>query len=180
MRLFHLSLGANLGAREASLAQAVRRIANAGLAIDRVSSLYETEPVGDLAGPRWFLNLAVSGRTALPAREIVGVGLEIERAMGRARDAAGGARSIDIDLLLLEELIVREAGCEVPHPRMHERRFVLDPLAEIAPEARHPVLAMTVRELQERLQDPACVLKRGPLIVHGGSHASHRPLRAGV
>ena len=180
MRVFHLSLGANLGAREASLAEAVRRISRTGLAIDRISSLHETEPVGSAAGPWWFLNLAVSGRTELAAQDIVRLGLEIEHAMGRAREVAGGPRTIDIDLLLLEEVIVREIGCEVPHPRMHERRFVLEPLAEIAPEALHPLLGMSVRELRERLRDTARVIRLGPLIVPGGALATRRALRAGA
>ena len=159
MPSFQLSLGASVGDRHASLAEAIRRLEQAGLTLTRVSSLYETEPVGEVAGPGWYLNLAASGETTLGPREVLDTCLAVERAMGRGRAVAGGPRSIDIDLLMLGDAIVRERDCEVPHPRMHLRRFVLEPLAEIAPDARHPLLGLSVRELLARLEDGARVAR---------------------
>ena len=159
MPAFHLSLGSSVGDRRASLALAIQRLGEAGLAPARVSSLYQTEPVGEAAGPGWFLNVAVSGETPLGPREVLDRCLAVERALGRERTVAGGPRTIDIDLLMLGGAVVREEGCEVPHPRMHLRRFVLEPLAEIAPDARHPVSGASVRELLARLDDPARVVR---------------------
>jgi 2-amino-4-hydroxy-6-hydroxymethyldihydropteridine diphosphokinase len=160
---FHLSLGSNIGDRERSLGEAAGRLREAGLPVDRVSSLWETEPVGEAAGPAWFLNAAVSGDTELDPEQILEICRSVESAMGRERTVAGGPRVIDIDLLMLGEMSVSRPGCVVPHPRMHERRFVLEPLREIAPDAVHPVLGLTVEQLLERVDDPHRTRSRGPL-----------------
>jgi len=160
---FFLSLGSNVGDRAAAIAEALSRLRAAGLAIDRVSSLSETQPVGEAAGPGWFLNAAVSGETALGPEPILEICLSVERAMGRERTVAGGPRVIDVDLLMLGDVRVSLPGCEVPHPRMHERRFVLEPLREIEPAAVHPVLGLTVAELLERVDDPHRVRAFAPL-----------------
>jgi len=159
---FHLSLGSNVGDRAGAIAEALARLRAAGLAIDRVSSLWETQPVCGAAGPDWFLNAAASGETALGAEEVLGICLSVERGMGRERTIAGGPRVIDVDLLMLGDVRVSRPGCEVPHPRMHERRFVLEPLCEIEPDALHPGLGLTIAQLLEHVEDPHRVRAFGP------------------
>ena len=163
MTRFHLSLGSNIGDRAGAIEEALERLRAAGLPIDRVSSLWETQPVGEAAGPDWFLNAAASGETSLGPEAIVEICLSVERAMGRERAIPGGPRAIDADLLLLGDTRVSLPGCVVPHPRMHERRFVLEPLCEIEPHAVHPVLGRTVERLQERVEDPHRARAVGPL-----------------
>lgn len=160
---FHLSLGSNVGDRERAIAEALARLRSAGLAVDKVSSLWETQPVGEAAGPDWFLNAAASGETGLGPEAILDVCLSVERAMGRERAVPGGPRVIDVDLLMLGDVRVSRPGLEIPHPRMHERRFVLEPLREIEPRAVHPVLGLTVAQLLERVEDPHRVRALGPL-----------------
>jgi 2-amino-4-hydroxy-6-hydroxymethyldihydropteridine diphosphokinase len=160
---FHLSLGSNLGDRERSLEEAEARLREAGLPIDRVSSLWETEPVGEAAGPGWFLNSAASGETDLGPEQILGICRSVEIAMGRERTLPGGPRVIDVDLLMLGDLSVLRPGCVVPHPRMHQRRFVLEPLREIEPHAVHPVLGLTVERLLDHVDDPHRTRPWGPL-----------------
>jgi len=173
-----LALGSNLGDREANLCEAVAQIARLVLEINRKSSIYETEPVG-FADQRWFLNQVISAD--LPAilslndDRVVGRATsfltklhEIETEMGRERHIANGPRTIDIDLLLFGDAIIGysrddttqtlvEARIVVPHPRMHERRFVLEPLCEIAPEVVHPVLNKTCKQMLASLQDDSVV-----------------------
>jgi 2-amino-4-hydroxy-6-hydroxymethyldihydropteridine diphosphokinase len=151
-----VALGSNLesgfGDREANLREAVRRIEALG-EVRAVSSLYDTEPVGYLAQPR-FLNAALVLETELKPVELMQGLLSIERAMGRIRGGrerveaiAKGPRVIDLDLLLYGDWVLWSEELMLPHPAMAERRFVLEPLAEIAPEWVHPVLGATVREL---------------------------------
>ena len=173
MARFHLSLGANAGDRESALGEAIERLRAAGLAIDRESSAYETEPVGEAAGPAWFLNAAASGETTLGSRQVLDICRGVEHAMGRERTVPGGPRIIDIDLLMLGHETVSAPGGEVPHPRMHSRRFVLGPLGEIEPHAMHPVLSLTVAQLLERVEDPHRVRLRGPL-AHAAPAAGRR------
>ena len=150
-----IALGSNLesrfGDREANLREAVRRIEKLG-EVRAVSSFYDTEPVGYLEQPR-FLNGALLLATDLDPRTLMQELLAVERAMGRERVGAiaKGPRVIDLDLLLYGDWVLWAEELILPHPRMEERRFVLEPLAEIAPEWVHPVLGMTVRELFERL-----------------------------
>ena len=148
MKLAYLSLGSNLGDREHNLAAALKRLPAPDLRILRVSSTYETEPV-DYTAQRWFLNLVVEAETGLfPMQLLARVG-KIERALGRVRTVPKGPRTIDIDILLYGNAVVRGAKLEIPHPCMHERRFVLAPLADLAPDLRHPVTHRTVREMLE-------------------------------
>jgi 2-amino-4-hydroxy-6-hydroxymethyldihydropteridine diphosphokinase len=146
-----IALGSNLassfGDREANLREAVRRIEALG-EVRAVSSFYDTEPVGYLEQPR-FLNGALLLETELGPRELMRELLGVERAMGRERVGAisKGPRVIDLDLLLYGDWVLWAEDLILPHPRMEERRFVLEPLAEIAPDWVHPVLGVTVREL---------------------------------
>jgi 2-amino-4-hydroxy-6-hydroxymethyldihydropteridine diphosphokinase len=155
--LVHLSLGSNLGNRGAHLREAQRRLGTVGR-VAAVSSFYETEPV-ELTEQPWFLNCAVALETRLTLRELMTAILGIEEAMGRQRVQKKGPRVIDIDILLFGNAVLDSAKLTVPHPAMHERRFVLEPLAEIAPEARHPVFDKTIRELRDALPSGAMVRK---------------------
>lgn len=163
MPRFHLGLGSNVGDRVRALGEAVERLRAAGLPIDRVSSVWETEPVGEAAGANWFLNVAASGETTLGPEPVLEICRSIEHAMGRERAVPGGPRLIDIDLLMLGDAVVSLPGCEVPHPRMHQRRFVLEPLREIEPHAMNPVLGLSVERLLERVDDPHRVRVQGSL-----------------
>lgn len=154
----YLSLGSNLGNREANLRDAIERICELG-EVKSVSSLYETEPVEFTAQP-WFLNLALELETDLMPKQLLAAALKIERDMGRRRLQPKGPRLIDIDIVLFGNSVVNDAKLVIPHPAMHERRFVLEPLAEIAPEKRHPVLKKTVREQLEALPKGAPVVRK--------------------
>jgi 2-amino-4-hydroxy-6-hydroxymethyldihydropteridine diphosphokinase len=148
-KLVFLSLGSNVGKREANLKTALDRLGSFGEVV-AASSFYETEPVEFAAQP-WFLNCAVKLNTEkMPKQLLTGV-MDIERKMGRRRVREKGPRIIDIDILLFGNSIIATKGLTIPHAAMHARRFVLEPLAEIAPEARHPIFNRTVRELKNAL-----------------------------
>ncbi len=144
-----IGLGSNVGDPAANLEQALTRLAER-VTIERVSSAYLTDPVGLRAQPR-FLNAVVRVRTDLAARELLAVMTRIEDEMGRQRDVRFGPRTIDLDLLLYGDATRRDPDLSLPHPRMAERRFVLVPLAEIAPETRVPPDGRTAAELLSRL-----------------------------
>jgi 2-amino-4-hydroxy-6-hydroxymethyldihydropteridine diphosphokinase len=142
----YLSLGSNIGERAQNIARAIALLPAHGVRVVRKSSSYETEPVEFLA-QGWFLNCVVEVETDLAPGELMPALLTIERAMGRERVAPKGPRIIDMDILLFGPLVVREKDLEIPHPRMTERRFVLVPLAEIAPDVVHPVVKKSVAEM---------------------------------
>jgi len=156
-KIIYLSLGSNLGDRAVNLQTAIAQIAGLGKAV-AVSSFYETEPVEMTAQP-WFLNCAIKLDTEKMPRQLIAGILALEQGMGRQRKQKKGPRTIDIDVLLFGSSIIDLPSLTVPHPKMHERRFVLEPLAEIAPEARHPVFRRTVRELRDALPPGQTVKK---------------------
>ncbi len=156
-KLVYLSLGSNVGDRAANLNAAIERLRTLGEVV-AVSSFYETEPV-EFAGQPWFLNCAVKLNTEKMPKQLLNAVLEIEKEMGRKRLKKKGPRTIDIDILLFGNSIIDTKGLTVPHPAMHERRFVLEPLAEIAPEVRHPVFKRTAWELRDTLP-PGQAVKR--------------------
>ena len=140
-----IALGSNLGDRAAHLQHAASRLAEL-LASLKISRWIETEPVGVGSQPR-FLNGAAAGTTMLSARPLLEALLAIERERGRERPFAGAARTLDLDLVLFGDAVIDEPGLVVPHPRFRERRFVLEPLVEIAPEMVDPVTGLTVSEI---------------------------------
>jgi 2-amino-4-hydroxy-6-hydroxymethyldihydropteridine diphosphokinase len=153
----YLSLGSNVGDRQANLRAAVARLALPDLRVLRVSPIYETEPV-DYTDQGWFLNLAVEVETDVPPLDLLARTQAIEQALGRVRTAPKGPRTIDIDILLYADVVLRGGTLEIPHPGMQERRFVLAPLADLAAELRHPVTHRTIREMLDAA--PAAVVRR--------------------
>ena len=145
----YLSLGSNVGDRSANLQLAISRLESLGKVV-AVSSFYETEPVEVTAQP-WFLNCAVALDAGMSAADLLSGILKLEQEMGRRRGLDKGPRNIDIDILLYGDEVIHLPHLDVPHPAMHQRRFVLEPLGEIAPDAIHPVLQRTVRELCDAL-----------------------------
>jgi 2-amino-4-hydroxy-6-hydroxymethyldihydropteridine diphosphokinase len=156
MPIAAIALGSNLksqfGGREANLHEAVRRIGTLGEVL-AISSFYDTDPVGYLDQPQ-FLNAAALLETDLSPLELMRELLAVERAMGRTREgvATKGPRIIDLDLLLYEDKVLSTAELTLPHPEMHQRLFVLEPLSEIAPSMMHPTLRETVTEMLRRLK----------------------------
>lgn len=146
--LVAVALGSNLGDREAHLAFAIDRL-RGRLADLRVSPFIETDPVGVVPQPK-FLNGALTGVADATARQLLDALLAIEAERGRLRPHPGAPRTLDLDLVLFGDSVIDEPGLVVPHPRFRERRFVLEPLAAIAPGLRDPVTGLTVRELLRR------------------------------
>jgi 2-amino-4-hydroxy-6-hydroxymethyldihydropteridine diphosphokinase len=146
MKTVYLGLGSNIGNREQNLAAAAGRLDEERIAVRRASPVYETEPV-DYTAQRWFLNQVVEAETELfPMQLLLRIG-KIERELGRVRGIPKGPRTIDIDILLYGRAIVRSERLEIPHPRLAERRFVLAPLADLAPDLRHPLTHLSVRQM---------------------------------
>ncbi len=153
-RTAHIGLGSNLGDRRGAIESALRQLDRVeGLAVVAVSDLFETDPQGP-PGQGRYLNGAAAVRCELDARALLAVlhGLEAAAGRDRAREVRHGPRPLDLDLLLLGDLVIDEPGLVVPHPRMHRRRFVLEPLRQIAAQVRHPVLGLTVESLFGRLE----------------------------
>ncbi len=160
-RTAFLGLGSNLGDRAANLLRAVTALISGDLHLVMASSIYESEPVDVIDQPR-FLNMVVAlTAPRLEPFPLLNFCLATETRLGRQRMVERGARTVDIDLLLFDDLIMEETreGVELvlPHPRLHLRRFVLTPLAEIAPHLRHPVLGETISHLLGAVRDPASV-----------------------
>jgi 2-amino-4-hydroxy-6-hydroxymethyldihydropteridine diphosphokinase len=158
--LVYLSLGSNVGDREAQLQDARAKLATVGRVVAE-SSFYETEPVEFTQQP-WFLNCALALETSKTPQQLMAAILRIEEEMGRRRVRKKGPRSVDIDILLFDDTVLDSKELTIPHPAMHQRRFVLEPLAEIAPELLHPVLKKTIRELRDALPPGQAVRKLEP------------------
>lgn len=152
MKTVYIALGSNLGDRVENLLLARERIASPHVRLTRASSIYETAP-RDILDQPWFLNQVVAAETTLFPRQLLARLLRIEREMGRQRVIAKGPRVIDLDILLFGDAVIHTAGLEVPHPRMAERRFVLEPLAELAPALRPPRGNRTVQEMLTKVMD---------------------------
>jgi 2-amino-4-hydroxy-6-hydroxymethyldihydropteridine diphosphokinase len=150
----YLSLGSNLGDRALNLALARKRLESEDVRILRASSIYETAP-RDLTAQPWFLNQVIEAETSLFPRQLLHRVLKVESAMGRKRTAPKGPRVIDVDILLFGASTVSTPELDIPHPRIAERRFVLEPLAELAPDLRHPVMLKSVREMLAKVMDQA-------------------------
>ncbi|MDD5724418.1 MAG: 2-amino-4-hydroxy-6-hydroxymethyldihydropteridine diphosphokinase [Syntrophales bacterium] len=148
-----LGIGSNMGNPAANCAVAERHISDrGGVTVLRRSSLYRTQPVG-FEEQAWFVNGVIEVRTALRPRPLMDVILGVEDEMGRIRNEKWGPRIIDIDVLFYGQAVIEEKDLVIPHPRLHERRFVLVPMNEIAPHVIHPAFGVSVRGLLDRLQD---------------------------
>jgi 2-amino-4-hydroxy-6-hydroxymethyldihydropteridine diphosphokinase len=145
MAKVYLGLGSNIGDRERNIAEALQRLSEKVL-IERVSSLYETEPVGYKEQP-WFLNAVCEGNTELSPKGLLRFVKLIEEEMGRKQAVRWGPREIDIDILFYDDIVLETPELVIPHPRIVERSFVLVPLAEIAPDLIHPILGLPVQEI---------------------------------
>jgi len=150
MAIAYIGIGSNLGKKEENCLHALELLQRRGIIVKKRSAMYETEPWGIKEQPR-FINMAVEIETRLEPKDLLGVFKEIEKGMGRKESVRWGPRIIDLDILLFEDMVLKEEDLEIPHPLMHERDFVLRPLCEIAPDRVHPLLKMRICDLMQRL-----------------------------
>jgi 2-amino-4-hydroxy-6-hydroxymethyldihydropteridine diphosphokinase len=156
MATIYLALGSNIGDRDANLGETLHRIAESAIQITKVSSFYETEPVDYLDQP-WFLNAVAEAQTNLPPEKLLATLRQIESQMGSKKPFAKGPRLIDLDILLYGNETIDTPNLQIPHPRMLQRNFVLAPLAEIAPNLRHPTWPASVTELRANSPDKSAI-----------------------
>ena len=156
MPTVYIALGSNVGDREANLRRAIQLIEHSGVAITKLSSLYETEPVGYL-DQSWFLNAVLEATTGLPPERLLSALRGIESQMGSSKPFPNGPRLIDLDILLYGDSVIDTPALQVPHPRMLQRNFVLAPLAEIAPQLRHPSWSATIANIYANSPDHSAI-----------------------
>ncbi len=159
--IVYLALGSNLGDRQAYLASAVQGLSRRGVEILRSASVYSTEPRNIGSGP-WFLNTVVEANTSLSAEKLLKTCFAVEEENLRKRTGKKESRTLDIDIIFYGNVILEKPGLSIPHPEFRNRRFVLEPLAEIAPNFIDPVTGKTVRELLKCVNDPGRVQHFGP------------------
>lgn len=160
----YLGFGSNIGDREAQLRAALIELEQSEVTVRRSASLYATEP-RDFAEQPWFLNTVIEVRTLLEPEALLEQCLQIEKKAGRVRDQSKGPRPIDIDILLYRDRLIDQPNLIVPHPRYRERRFVLVPLAELAPDLSDPVCGLTMQQLLDMCPDDGEVRRHGaPLL----------------
>lgn len=146
MSITYIGIGSNLGNREENCLRAIELLEKRGIVVKKRSSMYGTEPWGVKEQPR-FINMAIEVGTDIGPRELLRILKDIEKEIGREETFKWGPRVVDLDILLYDDLILKEPDLEIPHPLMHERDFVLRPLCEIAPDKEHPLMRSTIKEL---------------------------------
>ena len=159
----YIGFGSNLNDPEVQIEQALFDMGKRSVEIEEVSSLYRTEPV-DAPPEHWFLNCVACVRSEFSPYGVLRICQMIESAQGREREVYHGPRTIDLDLLFMGNLILNRTELTLPHPRLHLRRFVLEPLSEIAPELVHPKLGLNAQEMLSRCSDTSAVVRAGTLV----------------
>jgi 2-amino-4-hydroxy-6-hydroxymethyldihydropteridine diphosphokinase len=157
----YLSLGSNLDDREAHLRNGITGLRERGLEVIRTASVYQTQPK-DVIDQPWFLNTVIEVDTSLDPEELLDICLQVERANHRVRDRSRGPRTLDVDIILYGDQVVTSQDLVIPHSRFASRRFVLEPLAEIAGDAIDPVRKMTISQLLAAATDRAIVERVAP------------------
>ena len=153
MAIAYIGIGSNLGNRQENCLRAVELLEGKRIIVKKRSSMHETEPWGIKDQPR-FINMVIEIETGLESKELLKILKVVEKELGRKESFKWGPRSIDLDILLFDDLVLKEDDLEIPHPLMHERDFVLKPLCEIAPDIIHPVLKKKICDLVQKLENP--------------------------
>jgi 2-amino-4-hydroxy-6-hydroxymethyldihydropteridine diphosphokinase len=151
MAIAYIGIGSNLGNRQKNCSRAIEMLETRGIVVKKRSSMYETKPRGVADQPQ-FINMALEVETGLEPYDLLRTLKDIERALGRRETSKWGPRIIDLDILLFNDLFLRDNSLQIPHPLMHERDFVLKPLCEIAPDKIHPLLKVRMCDLLEKLE----------------------------
>jgi 2-amino-4-hydroxy-6-hydroxymethyldihydropteridine diphosphokinase len=157
MRYF-LCLGSNTGDKRSNIKNAISFLQKSGVRLIRSSSQYKTQPV-EVGKQPWFVNQVLEVETDINSQSLLEMIKDIEEKMGRKKNVKKGPRSIDIDILLAEDSVIREEDLVIPHPRLEYRNFVLVPLSEISPSTVHPLLNITIGELARDSEDTSCVIR---------------------
>lgn len=150
MAIVYIGIGSNIGERQTNCMKAIEALKNKGITVKKISSMHETEPWGLKKQPK-FINMAVETETSMSPEELLSALKGIEEDMGREETVKWGPRIIDLDILFYDDIVIDMKHLRIPHPLLHERDFVLNPLAEIAPDKLHPTLNKTVNQLKEKL-----------------------------